>query len=346
MTITSLEDHNPHFSPDLRCRIAEMVNETSAKTETEESVSVLDIFLPKIHFVDEGLALFFSAKKEIQRLSETNSLINDCLIYMRTIRQHTDANTDPALKVAIQALNAKRTGFTDQFYRKGILVEEYFSAIKTIYMDLPELIQNTRYFAAGVIHPLLDKDPELLAETFYNLEKVRDQNYHKHFDLHCHQLRGRDGASSLLPPNDETYIPTSGNDICWPNSYLISDPIQTLYEFIPEIIAEGVEQVKDQFLSLRYNIVTDNFIKALLNSAQAPLLNAWSRVVEQIRLLMFLLDTHLSIQESALSVQRKYLKVQLDHETDAALKTIILTKLKPILNETNEDGNGEEHKDC
>jgi hypothetical protein len=265
---------------------------------------------------------------------------------MRTIRQHTDAEKDPALKVAIQTLNSKRTGFTDQFYRKGILVEEYFSAIKTIYMDLPEIIQSSRYFGSGIIHPLLDKDPELLAETFYNLEKVRDQNYHRHFDLHCHQLRNRKPNDNLLPPHDDSFVPTSGTDICWPNSYLNNDPIQSLREFIPEVIVEGVEQIKDQYLSLRYNNVKDNFIRTLLSSAQVPLLDAWSRTVEQIRLLLFLLDTHMSIQESALNIQWNFLKLQLDNETDETLKAVIMTKLKLVLSETEKDGSEEEHANC
>lgn len=338
MTITTLEYQRPHFPPGLRCRIAEMVSDKSTDTEAQSSASVLDVFLPKIHYVDEGLALFFSAKKALDNLIEQNTLINDCLVYMRTVRPHTPID-DPGLKVAIQALNAKRTGFTDQFYRNGVLVEEYFSAVKTIYMDLPDLIQGTRSFSSGVIHPLLDNDPEIIAETFSNLEKCRDQNYHKHFDLHCRQLRNRDVNESLLPTIEENFIPTSGNEVCWPNSYLTNDPIQNLREFIPEVIREGVDEVKSQVLALRFNIVKNTLIKTLLAEVKTPLLQAWTRTAEQIRLLMFLLDTHLSVQESALTIQRQYLKLQLDAEKDTALKAVIMIKLKPILSENQDNGN-------
>lgn len=341
MTITTLEYQRPHFPSDLRYRIAEMVNETFPGTEASKDASLLDVFLPRIHYVDEGLALFNKSKDFVLGMKKENQTISDTLLYLRTIRPHNTQNFPASLQVSIRKLNERRTGFADQLYRKGVLSEEYLSAIKTIYMDLPEIIQCSRFFAAGVIHPLLEKDPELLAETFFNLEKVCTHNYHQHFDQHCHQLRIRGNTTRLFPTEDQGLVPTAVGEICWPTAYLDNNVVVQIQDFLPAILSESVDQLKSQYLGLQYNLVNDNFIKTLLEKAQVPLLAAWERLCEQIRLLLYLLDLHMSIQEDAATVQREFLLLQLNSEPDPALQTIILTKTKQLLEETETHGHGE-----
>lgn len=333
MTISSLERQRPHFPPDLRCRIAEMVNENFCARE-DDLTSPLADFLPVIQFVDEGLALYFSALGALDKRAELTTPIADSLVYLRTLRQLQSPDSDPALKVLIQALNVKRTGFADQFYRKGILTEEYSNAVKTLYMDLPEVIQCSRHFAAGVIHPVLDKDPELLLETYMNLETVQQAMFHRQFEQHCQQLKRRPPESSLLPPEDINIIPTSSGDFNWPNANFYQDPMRDIQGFIPEVILEGVEQVKDQFLALRLVHVSDPMIQRLQDASYPGLMAAWTRVAEQVRLLLYLMNIHLDIQEAVFQVQWEYLFLQLRSDDDPALEMVIMSKLKHILKET------------
>lgn len=338
MTIKTLENQRPHFPPELRCRIAEMVSRGYVVDEERLSSSVLEEFLPRLKFISEGLDLFFKASEADRQFHQATALISDAISYVRTLKKLEEPDSDPELKINIQGLNVLRSGFADQLYRKGPLIEEVSCAVKTLYMDLPDIVKSSRDFGSAVIHPVLDQDPELLTETYGNLRNIVGFTFHRQFNSHCHQMRNIPETATLIPDEDTTLIPTGASEVCWPNGYQQFNPLADLREYLPDAILEGVSQVHEQFLSLVFIRIKDDEVKRLHRQTLPVLRAAWDRVVEQVRLLLFLTDLHLTIQESALAVNWRYLFLQLEKNDDTGLSTVIVSKLKPLFVENEDNG--------
>lgn len=328
MTIETLVYQRPQFPNEVRSRIAEMVTARPERKEVSKDTSPITVFIPKVKYVAEVLALFKRTENELAFLNSEDHRIRQLIRYIRSVSQLVPFTEDPDLVAEVNRLNTIRTGFIEQLFKGGILADEYLSAIKTLHMDIAEIVQGSKWLGAGVFHPATESNALLLAETYENLEKAKTLNYHKHFDLHCPILRRKCYDESLLPELGEI-VPTSGSELSWVDLYTEKNEVIELRDYIPTSLTEGVNQIQSMLAALNQIPVTDKTVQHFLNEATLELSKVWDRVVEQSRLLAFIVEQYLNVTESSGMIYERFLNLQIQRIEDPSLLVAIGAKLKP-----------------
>lgn len=332
MTIKTLNYQRLPFPEALSSRLAEMVKTGPVMTK-KTGASLLADFVPKLTFINDSLLLLESVIESEKRVERESTRVKDALSYIRSVEQLSDTPRSEMLREKINELNKLRTGFIDHFFKDGVLADETLSAVKTIHLDIPELVQASRWLAAGVIHPALENDTVLMAETYANLERARDQNYHRHFDQHCPNFRKLKQNDSLLPPDNGDIVPTANTELSWVDEYLEKDKLDALMDYLPSSVKEGVSQILSQFIALEKIEVTDKTVGIFISQVQPILAAAWDRIVEQTRLLLFLVERYITIVELSHDIYAIYLNTKIAEITDDALRVAVWTGLKPVKRE-------------
>lgn len=332
MTINALGGSAPRFPSNLRCHIAEMVNRRPAETVLDtEDMNELGNLLPHIHYVDDGLSLF----KQVGVIFEDMRAI---LLESRNLYQLvlTNSSVDiqdksPVLSIATLTLNNLRTSFNDQLCNNSPLIQERLNAVKTLSQDLPDLIIATRGFSTSFSHPAIDLSDEVMAQVREQLQLLTGNFYHRQFYRHCLQFPRQAEFSSLIPTDESEIIPTMMTDYCWPVSYYSFDILNVLSSVIDQYIVEGTKENLEQCLSLRFLNTRPADVRKKQREEFPKILQAWERVVEQVRLLLYITDVLVPVLESSVNVMLLRLADQLEQGNDSALDAIVDAKITPLL---------------
>lgn len=335
MTIKSLERRRPQFPIDLRCRITEMVRCGTLKAERETN-SPLEGLIPQMLYVVEGLDLFLKASKVSAEFNVKTTTLDDLLIYIRNVKTLDDGLNDPELKVAVEKLNVVRTAFTDQLYRRGPLSDRYITAVKTLFLDIPEIVSATSRLASGTIHPFIDPSLETLDRVYAELNEISSLELHREFAFRCQHFNLLNEGALLTPREQDDLVTVNTTEQNWFNDRGNYNPINDFSDYITPSLSATVGQLIDQFCSLINVKIVDQEIKKLTKSAINILKNNWTRLVEQIRLLLYITEIHLHAQELSFNVHWRQIFLQVE-ESDPALEIAIASKLKTFFSENDKN---------
>lgn len=334
MTIKALEGRVPRIPADLRCRLAEMVNRRPENSEeSTEDCNEMGELLPLVHYVDDGLSLFKETLKKFESLRAI--LLETKNLYQLIITNHPVdlLERSPELSVATLNLNMLRTSFSDQLCNNSPLIQERLNAVRTLSQDLPELLMATRQFSTTYSHPVLDSGNDVTDQVFAQLQFLAGNFYHRQYYRHCLNFPRKTEFSLLLPDETESeVIPTMGTDYCWPVTFHPMDALSSLNNSLDDFLLEGTGEALSQCIALQYLTLRSGEISKRQREEFPKIKQAWERVVEQVRLLLFITDSLTPVLEAALDVIWLRLEDQLAKGEDHSLEGIVEVKLLPLLN--------------